>query len=204
MGGVPTKVGTPPEKKIRSKGNGKGNLKDEERKKLLIELLDRYEERIFNLIYWKIRDYEEAKDLTQDVFIKAYKALDRFRGESSYYTWLYRIAINHTNRAMKKKSLLKFFSLDRPESRSAYYDPEPDEGEKWKEWALKAIKERIPSLPEKYREVIILYYFDGRSYEEIAEILGISMGTVKSRLSRGRDLLSLWLRGSEKVGRRSE
>ncbi len=177
-------------------------MKEEERKKLFVELLNKYEERIFNLIYWKVGDYEEAKDLTQDVFLKAYKALDKFRGEATHYTWLYRIALNHTNRYLKKRSLLRFLSLEKVDPGRVYHDPDEEREIEWEKRKLELIKEKIPRLPEKYKDAIVLYYFDGRTYEEIAEILGISIGTVKSRLSRGRELLSRWLRSSSAKGRK--
>lgn len=171
-------------------------MREEERKKVFVEILEKYEVKIFNLVYWRVGDYEEAKDLTQDIFLKVYKALPSFRGEAKYYTWIYRIALNHISRYLKKKKFWKILSLENlRETSLKTSNPEDPLSQPSK----KLIREKAMNLPSPFRDVVLLYYFDNRSYEEIAEILGISEGTVKSRLSRSRKILSNWLKDMKDV-----
>lgn len=152
-------------------------------------LVERYQERIRNVIYSVLRDPEVIDDLAQDIFIKVYEALPRFRFESSLYTWLYRITINKTRDEIRKKRVrrvISFESLEKKAEREISerlrvepYDFEPKE----------IVSAGLRALPEKFRMPIILKDIDGRSYEEIAEILECRIGTVKSRLSRGRTML---------------
>lgn len=152
-------------------------------------LVERYQERIRNLIYSVLRDPEVIDDLAQDIFIKVYEALPRFRFESSLYTWLYRITINKTRDEIRKKRVRRVFSFESLEKKAEReiserlsvepYDFEPKE----------IVSAGLRTLPEKFRMPIILKDIDGRSYEEIAEILECRIGTVKSRLSRGRTML---------------
>jgi RNA polymerase sigma-70 factor (ECF subfamily) len=171
-------------------------LREEERRKIFVDILEKYEVRIFNLVYWKVGDYEEAKDLTQDIFIKVYKALPSFRGEAKYYTWIYRIALNHLSRYLKKRKIWSILSLENlRESSLKTSNPE----EPISQSSKKLIREKVMNLPSPFRDVVLLYYFDQRSYEEISEILGISQGTVKSRLSRARKILSEWLKDMKEI-----
>ncbi len=157
------------------------------------EFVRHYGQKIFNLIYWKVGDYEDAKDLTSEVLLKVYKNLPGFKGKSSLYTWAYRIALNHTNKFLLKRKVKKFISLDElkaePEVRhSEYNHVEQNE-------LNRIVREAIGELPSKYRDIVILRYLESRSYDEIAEILGIPEGTVKSRLNRARDRLARKLKG---------
>lgn len=161
--------------------------------KWFVEILKENESRIFNLIFWHVGDYEVTKDLTQDVFLKVYKNLKKFRGESSVNTWVYRIALNHINSYLRKSSSRRktvslnnfesdrnlVMNTDQPEFRPEY----------------RVLREKIRELPTEYREVIMLFYFDGKSYEEIAETIGSPIGTVKSRLNRARRMLKQALEG---------
>ncbi len=165
------------------------------------------ESKIFNTIYSFTGDYEDALDLTQEAFISAYRHIDKFRQESNIYTWLYRIAINlckkHYNRK-KKQDLVFTSSLDDPETlqrvekraseyRSAIEILELDEEQSM-------IRREIACLPKKHRAVIILKYLQDLSYEEVADVLGCGVGTVKSRLSRAKEKLKQRLERAAEVG----
>jgi RNA polymerase sigma-70 factor (ECF subfamily) len=152
-------------------------------------LVERHQERIRNLLYSIFHEPETIDDLAQEVFIKAYEGLARFRFESSFYTWLYRIAVNRGRDELRKRKVRRFFSfqsLDESEDREfrerMTVEPKSSETQELVEKGLKA-------LPEKFRLPVILKDLDGLSYEEIAEVLQCEIGTVKSRLSRGRAML---------------
>lgn len=152
-------------------------------------LVQRYQERIRNLLYSIFHDDEAIEDMAQEVFIKAYEALPRFRFESSFYTWLYRIAVNRGRDEMRKRKFRKFFSfqhLDEAVFRELQtkmaVNPENRDTEELVALGLKA-------LPEKFRLAVVLKDIDGLSYEEIAEVMQCEIGTVKSRLSRARAML---------------
>jgi RNA polymerase sigma-70 factor (ECF subfamily) len=154
-------------------------------------LVEKYLPRIFNLVYFRVEDYEEARDLTQEIFLKAFKSYSSFRGDSSPYTWLYRIALNHTSNYLKKKGRMKNVSLEEmveknPSSLGVVSEERFLDEEK--------VREKVMALPHQYRDVIVLFYFDQMKVEEISELLGIAPGTVKSRLARGRQILSQWLK----------
>ncbi|MFW5866389.1 MAG: sigma-70 family RNA polymerase sigma factor [Armatimonadota bacterium] len=156
-------------------------------------------ERIYNVIYRLVTDEEEASDLTQDTFVAAHRAYDRFRHEASAYTWLYRIAVNLTKNRFEKHQ--------RVDSREAYSLDEPmrfDSDEvtrQVKDWTmapdriaendqLRAIVlEEVRDLKYDYREVVVLRDLEGLSYREIADVLGCSVEAVKSRLFRARSVL---------------
>jgi RNA polymerase sigma-70 factor (ECF subfamily) len=157
-------------------------------------LLDRYSERIRNLVYSVLHDKSQIDDVTQEVFIKTYRALPGFRFDASFYTWLYRITINHCRDIMRKQKLRRTFSLStmlevRDEELTAKTSVQPEYNE-----ATEWIHRGLQKLPEKYRTPIILKDMEGFSYEEMADIMQCELGTVKSRLSRGRSMLRTWLR----------
>jgi RNA polymerase sigma-70 factor (ECF subfamily) len=167
------------------------------------KLVLRHKDKLFNLCYSFLGDYEEANDSSQEAFIKAYQGLKKFRFESSFSTWLYRIAVNTcTNKfkslANRQKKMTS--SLDNPggidEKRSLEIrDDAPTplmELEEKERQAL--IRRAIDRLPPEHKAVITLRDIEGLSYEEIAEITGSNLGTVKSRLSRARIDLSSKLR----------
>jgi RNA polymerase sigma-70 factor (ECF subfamily) len=167
------------------------------------KLVLRHKDKLFNLCYSFLGDYEEANDSSQEAFIKAYQGLKKFRFESSFSTWLYRIAVNTcTNKvkslANRQKKMTS--SLDSPggmddkrflEIRDDAPTPLMELEEKERQ-AL--IRRAIDRLPPEHKAVITLRDIEGLSYEEIAEITGSNLGTVKSRLSRARIDLSSKLR----------
>lgn len=163
------------------------------------QLFERYQTKIFNLIYRIVGDYEDAADLTSEAFIQAFKGFERFRGESHVYTWLYRIAINTCRnyfRRMGRRRRVPSRSFEglAPDElaeveRSADRVQSPEEALESEE-LRREIMEGIGALPEDFRMAIVLRDLQGLSYQEMAEVLGCSLEAVKSRLFRARRLLS--------------
>ncbi len=154
---------------------------------------------VFRFVYSKVRDYNDALDLTSEVFLKALKGFKGFRGLSSVKTWLFSIAVNvvkdywaYRNRHLPLLPAPysdEADDLDNPLLASeGEYD---DDEEETPDFAvpLSAFKRAYYSLPEPYREVLYLFYVEKMTYREIAEALGVSMGTVKSRLNRAKGKL---------------
>ncbi|MFC1840301.1 RNA polymerase sigma factor [Thermodesulfobacteriota bacterium] len=167
-------------------------------------LVIKYQDRIFNLCFRFLGDRNEAEDTAQEVFIKVYKALKRFRSESSFYTWIYRITVNTCKNRVKsldyRRSKKNITLDDEKDSKftSAPYasgmDENPDQIIVKKE-RIKQVQNAIKDLTSDHRAVIILRDIEGFSYEEISEITGHKLGTVKSRLSRARNDLRTILKG---------
>ena len=152
-------------------------------------LVERHQERIRNLLFSIFHDRDFIDDLAQEVFIKAYQALPRFRFEASFYTWLYRIAVNKSRDELRKKKLRRFFSfqtLDEGIEKevNVRLSVAPEDRDTQELVAL-----GLQSLPEKFRTAVVLKDIDGLSYEEIAEVMQCELGTVKSRISRARSML---------------
>ena len=165
-------------------------------------LVARYEKPLYNLIFQWIRDSDEAYDLTQETFISAYRASGNFRAEAKVYTWLYRIALNHCKNRFKQRDRQKEFeavSLD--DGSSA--DAETGQGETRDvaDWSLAPdqlleqkelraqIYRAVDALPAEYRTVLVLREMEGLNYLDIAEVTGLSMEAVKTRLSRARGMI---------------
>ena len=152
-------------------------------------LVDRYAQRVRNLIYSIFNESAVVDDIAQEVFIRVYEALPKFRFESSFYTWLYRITVNKSRDELRKRKARRFFSLHAMlDSSNAELQskirvlPEDDS-------TKELVNKGLQQLPEKFRIPIVLKDIDGLSYEEMAEILQCEVGTVKSRLSRARAML---------------
>ena len=154
-------------------------------------LVQRHRERVYHTAYSLVGDLDEADDLAQEAFLKAFRALRRFRGQSLFFTWLHRIAVNCCLDHLKSKHRRSFVSLedyredwDAPLAwvgRSEKSDVRVERRE------LQELLERaLGDLSEGYRVTFVLRELEGLTYEEIAELLGCSIGTVKSRLFRGR------------------
>lgn len=159
-------------------------------------LIDRYQERIFKLTYHMTGNREEAEDLAQDAFVRAFKALDRFKGKSSFYTWLYRISVNRTLNELKKLKKRRSLSFD-DEDILLEKDPaialissknSPFRGVTLNE-LQKKLNEALLTLSEKHRIVVVMHDINGIPHDEIAEVVGCSSGTVRSRLFYARQQL---------------
>jgi RNA polymerase sigma-70 factor, ECF subfamily len=158
------------------------------------QLVERYQNRIRDLVHSIFRNDEFVDDIAQDVFIKAYEGLKKFKFNSSFYTWLYRIAVNTCRDEMRKRKNRRFISFESlSESMQQFVHNknaiQPSDGE-----LKEVLADYLAKLPEKYRIPIVLKDVQGLSYEEIADVMDCEMGTVKSRLSRARSMMRDQLR----------
>jgi RNA polymerase sigma-70 factor (ECF subfamily) len=160
------------------------------------ELVLKHKDRLFNLVYWFLGDYHEANDCAQETFIKVFKSINKFRFESAFSTWLYRIAINTCKNRLKSAAYRwkkKTVSLEtsnvskngNPSSEIVNGSPTPVMALEKKEKIMR-IQKAINSLPEEQNQVVVLRDIQGLSYQDISDITGLNLGTVKSRLARGR------------------
>lgn len=158
-------------------------------------LILKYQHRIVSLISRYVSDPSEALDVAQEAFIKAYKAIDNFRGDSAFYTWLYRIAINTAkNWLVARKRRPPASDIDAADAEqydmdSRLKDRSTPENELLREEIEKTIFDTIATLPVDLRTAIILREIDGMSYEEIATTMECPIGTVRSRIFRAREAI---------------
>ena len=163
-------------------------------------LVLRYQHRILGLIGRFINDPSEVEDVAQEAFIKAYRALPKFRGDSQFYTWLYRIAINTAKNylvARGRRPPSKDVDVEDAEfmeNNAPLTDIESPEASQEKEDLHRVINKAIEDLPEDLRTAFTLREFSGLSYEEITEIMGCPVGTVRSRIFRAREALDKKIR----------
>lgn len=170
------------------------------------ELMNRYRAQIYALMYRMVHSAVEAEDLVQEAFMKAFGSLPNFNYEYAFSTWLYKIATNNCIDHLRKKKL-QTFSIDAPvHYKDTTYRVEiPDfsyhpEKEMMQSERNSLIKIAIEELPEKYKQVIYLRHTDELSYEEIAALLKIPIGTVKARIFRAREILNRFLKGKVERG----
>jgi RNA polymerase sigma-70 factor (ECF subfamily) len=158
-------------------------------------LVLRYQHRLLGLIGRLVRDPHEAEDIAQETFIKAYRALANFRGESAFYTWLYRIAINTANNYLVSRGRrppdtdLDIDDEEEIEAQVALADNDNPEANHQRDELKRAIDRAIADLPEDLRTAFTLREFSGLSYEEITEIMDCPVGTVRSRIFRAREAI---------------
>jgi RNA polymerase sigma factor RpoE len=164
------------------------------------ELVRRYQERIYSTVYHMTANHEDANDLAQEAFIKAYQAIESFKGGSSFYTWVYRIAINKTINFLKQRRNKTQISLDDLDF-NAEHDPDLvaliSERTPRREINLAELQERLNAamqkLSEPHRLVVTLHDVQGLSHDEIAEMMDCNVGTVRSRLFYARQQLQAHL-----------
>jgi RNA polymerase sigma-70 factor, ECF subfamily len=165
--------------------------KDQER---YSEIVDRYQTKLFVYIYRLIGNKEEAEDLLQDVFVKAYKNLNSYDTSRKFSSWIYRIAHNEAVNFIKRKSLKRFISFDAITSTKDKLDTSSEEEGADKAWLRKEVSKEVSDamkkLPFKYNQVLTLRYYSDQSYEEIAEILGKPVNTVGTLINRAKKKLS--------------
>lgn len=160
------------------------------------DLIHRYQERIYATVYHMTSNHEDANDLTQETFIKAYRALHTFKGDSSFYTWIYRIAVNKTINFLKTRKNRVHMSLNDLDF-NAENDPDlvalVSENTPRRDLNLSELQEKLneamQKLSEVHRLVVTLHDVQGLSHDEIAGIVGCNVGTVRSRLFYARQQL---------------
>lgn len=150
------------------------------------QLVQRYQRRVFNLVYRMLQQYEEANETTQETFLAAWQGLPAFRGDARFATWLYRIAYNCSLKQLEqhKRDKALQVALEAEQDSAKLVDTEMDVRDRQ---AL--IREHLSHLPAKYRIVLILRHLQDMTYEEMAEILTMPIGTIKTHLFRARNLL---------------
>ena len=155
------------------------------------ELVKNYQSKVFSMALGFTRNREVADDLAQEVFLKAYLALPKFRFKSEFGTWLYRISANHIKDYLRKKGKVREVSLDEVRELASNDHEQAALAEEEKETQARKnlVREVVDSLPDKYRMIITLRDIQGLAYERISEILNLSPGTVDSRLFRARRML---------------
>jgi RNA polymerase sigma-70 factor (ECF subfamily) len=171
------------------------------------KLVLKHKNKLFNLCYRFLGDYQEANDSAQETFIKVYESLKKFRFQSAFSTWLYRIAVNTCKNKLKSSAYRqkkRMVSLDNPgspdksqpamEIQDETYSPVKELEKKER---MRMVQEAIDTLPTEQKAVVTLRDIEGLSYEEIVEITGFNLGTVKSRLARARLDLRKKLRSVE-------
>ena len=159
-------------------------------------LVLKYQHKIVNLVMRYVRDPELALDITQEAFIKAYRALPRFRGDSAFYTWMYRIAVNTAKNhlaAQRRRPMDVELDLQDPEQYDLHAklkETDTPEGITLSNELQEIVERAIAALPEDLRTAIVLRELEGMSYEEIAQTMDCPVGTVRSRIFRARDAIS--------------
>ena len=163
-------------------------------------LVRKYQHKIVKLISRYIHDSSEAQDVAQETFLKAYRALPRFRGDSAFYTWLYRIAINTAKNHLvaqdrrPRESGIDVSEAENYESGGLLRHGDTPERELLKDEIEKTIHEAIDQLPDELKTAITLREMEGMSYEEIAQTMNCPVGTVRSRIFRAREAIDKKIR----------
>ncbi len=160
-------------------------------------IVERYRERVFGILYNLTSNREDAADLTQEAFIKAFQSIHRFSGQASFFTWLYRIAVNSTLSHLRKARIRSFFSLERIDSDEpvakeiieALTDTTGVERDTYVRELQEKLNDALQKLSIKHRTVVTLFEIDGLSHQEIADVMDCSVGTVRSRLHYAKQLL---------------
>jgi RNA polymerase sigma-70 factor, ECF subfamily len=164
------------------------NLDALSREKALICLMKQYGEEIKRLIYTFVKNWPQAEDLTQDVFVTLYTKLDTFRGDAAIRSWIYSIAINKSKDYLKSWSYRKMQITGKLKVES-FSEKDAVENYVISNTEDRALYQAVLQLPLKYREVILLHYYKGFSVRETSDFLSLKEATVKTRLSRARKLL---------------
>jgi RNA polymerase sigma-70 factor (ECF subfamily) len=160
------------------------------------EIVEMYDRRLYNVLCAFTGDQDEALDIAQETFISAYKAYGKFRGDADPFTWLYRIGINlFRKRYGRKKRRESLWAKQMEEEPPKVIDTHTPVDDLEATERSRLVRQAISKLPEKQREAVIFKYLNDYSYEEIAELAGCSIGTVKSRLSRAKRALAEILEG---------
>ena len=165
------------------------------------ELVRRYQDRLYNVVYGYLNDAEEAQDVVQEAFLSAFQSVDGFKGGSRFFTWLYRIAINHAIDLKRKRRALvrrEVIAADDLQPEDVSVDSRPDAPVERNEEAHR-VRRALARLSPEHRLVLVLKEMDGLRYEEIAAVINVPIGTVRSRLHRARLELRDILENEEKL-----
>jgi RNA polymerase sigma-70 factor, ECF subfamily len=164
-------------------------------------LIAKYQRRLARLISRFVRDAAEVEDVTQEAFIKAYRALPAFRGESAFYTWLYRIGINTAKNYLlslgRRAPTTTVFDADEAEDfeeATLLHEVSTPENEMMSKQVVEVVNSSLQQLPDDLRTALTLREIDGLSYEEIATVMDCPVGTVRSRIFRAREAIAANLR----------
>jgi RNA polymerase sigma factor (sigma-70 family) len=164
------------------------------------QLITKYRERLYAIVYNLTANREDASDLTQEAFIKAFRSIHNFKGESSFFTWLYRIAVNGSLTHLKKSRLRRFFSfenINEEVSQSEIVEALADRTHTDKSLLIKELQEKLNEALQKlspnHRAVVVLFEIEGLSHQEIATVMECSEGTVRSRLHYAKQQLQIYL-----------
>jgi RNA polymerase sigma-70 factor, ECF subfamily len=158
-------------------------------------LVLKYQHKIVNLVMRYVRDPDQALDITQEAFLKAYRALPRFRGDAAFYTWMYRIAVNTAKNylaAQRRRPMDVELDMQDPEQYELHAklkETDTPEAVTLSHELQATVERAIAALPEDLRAAIVLRELDGMSYEEIAQTMECPVGTVRSRIFRARDAI---------------
>ncbi len=214
-GAIPVRIGEDGHKQVKEQSSGPavGAVSDRELDQVLVERAQRGDKRAFELLVIKyqrklgrllsrlIRDPAEVEDVTQEAFVKAYRALGSFRGESAFYTWLYRIGINTAKNYLvalgRRAPTSTPFDSEEAETfddGDMLRDVNTPEAELMSKQIARTVNESMEALPEELRTAITLREIEGLSYEEIATVMGCPIGTVRSRIFRAREAIAERLR----------
>jgi RNA polymerase sigma-70 factor, ECF subfamily len=163
-------------------------------------LVQKYQHRIGAVIGRFVHDYAESQDIAQETFIRAYRAINSFRGDAQFYTWLYRIAVNTAKNhlvSMKRRpptSDVEAEDAEHFDGAHRMHDSDTPEHELLREEIARTVSEVVAELPEELRQAITLREMEGLSYEEISETMDCPIGTVRSRIFRAREAIDARLR----------
>lgn len=155
-----------------------------------VELVNRYKDKLTNFVFYFLKDEEHSEDIVQETFIRLYEKKHYYKEIAKFSTWIYTIARNLANTELRKKSRTKIMYLSQMSNYKKDYDlksSDPDLNMNIEnEFLMKEIHAAIDKLPENYKSVIILRDIQGLDYEQISNIIGVPLGTVKSRINRAR------------------
>lgn len=167
-------------------------------------LINRYKNKIFNLCYRMTGNYQDAEDISQEAFLRAWSGLNKFRIAQKFQNWLFTIAINLCRNKLKRDKIIKFISIDKKiyteddEILFEIADKNPTIEEMLlREEEKKRINYLVHSLPDRYRPTFLLRYVEGLSYKEISEIMGLPIGTVEVQLFRAKKIILKKIKNSE-------
>ncbi|PKR77077.1 RNA polymerase subunit sigma [Halalkalibacillus sediminis] len=174
-------------------------MTEQDRLRIVEECMNEYGDEIKRLVFTYVSNHADADDISQEVFLKVYQKIDQFKGESELKSWIYRIAINKSKdhlRSWKYRQQKLKDKMERTFKKESAVEHQTPEHISIEDEEANTLMEHVYELPVKYREVIILHYFEQLSTKEIAEVLETNLNTVKARLKRGRERLKTFLDGN--------